>query len=118
MGGIAPGESPREAAVRELAEETGLVACEVGACLWTPETRYRGRERHRRETVYLARIGDTKPALAPRHTADERAALLGQRWWSHGELAAFQGRLLPPALPRLLTALLAGELTRPLTLDA
>jgi hypothetical protein len=68
--------------------------------------------------VYLARIGDTKPALAPRHTADERAALLGQRWWSHGELAAFQGRLLPPALPRLLTALLAGELTRPLTLDA
>jgi hypothetical protein len=68
--------------------------------------------------VCLARIGDTKPALAPRHTADEQAALLGQRWWSQAELAAFGGRLLPPALPRLLADLLAGELTCPLTLDA
>jgi 8-oxo-dGTP pyrophosphatase MutT (NUDIX family) len=106
--------------VRELAEETGLVVGEVGACLWTRETRfrYRAREHHRREAVYLARVGDTKPAVTPRHTADERVALLGERWWSQGELDAFRGRLLPPALPRLLAALLAGELTRPLTLDA
>jgi 8-oxo-dGTP pyrophosphatase MutT (NUDIX family) len=119
-GGIDPGETPQAAASRELAEETGILAEELGPCLWTRETRfrYRGREHHRRETVYLARVRDPVPALTPRHTPNEKAGLLGHYWLSQPELTRFRGRLLPPNLPQLLAALQSGELTQPLTLDA
>jgi 8-oxo-dGTP pyrophosphatase MutT (NUDIX family) len=119
-GGIDPGETPQAAARRELAEETGIVAGGIGPCLWTREARfrYRGRPHHRHETVYLARIDDISPALAPRHTPNEKAGLLGHHWWSQNELDGFRGRLLPPSLPRLLASVLAGELTRPLKLRA
>jgi 8-oxo-dGTP pyrophosphatase MutT (NUDIX family) len=118
-GGIDPGETPEQAACRELAEETGIVANEVGPCLWVRQTRFRYRRRnhHRRETVYLARTHDPAPTLQPRHTPNEKAGLLGHHWWRHPELAAFNGRLLPPSLPDLLAAVLAGQLTQPLTLD-
>jgi 8-oxo-dGTP pyrophosphatase MutT (NUDIX family) len=119
-GGIDPGETPQTAARRELAEETGILAGELGPCLWTRETRfrYRGRSHHRRETVYLTRIYHPAPALTPRHTPNEEAGLLGHHWWSQSELERFHGRLLPPSLPRLLAALLADELPTPLTLDS
>ncbi len=119
-GGIDPGETPQAAARRELAEETGILAGELGRCLWTRETRfrYRGRLHHRRETVYLARITDSAPALPPRHTPNEKVGLLGHHWWNQSELDRFHGRLLPPSLPRLLAALLADELPIPLTLDS
>lgn len=119
-GGIEPGETPQATASRELAEETGILAEELGPCLWTRETRfrYRGRQHHRHETVYLTRVRHPAPTLTPRHTPNEKAGLLGHHWWSQPELAGFHGRLLPPTLPRLLAALLAGELTHPLTLDS
>jgi 8-oxo-dGTP pyrophosphatase MutT (NUDIX family) len=119
-GGIDPGETPQAAASRELAEETGFLAGELGPCLWTRETRfrYRSREHHRHETVYLARVRDLVPALTPRHTPNEKAGLLGYHWWSHPELIRFRGRLLPPNLPQLLAALQSGELTHPVALDA
>ncbi len=83
------------------------------------ETRFRYRRRlhHRRETVYLARIDQPRPVLAPRHTPNEKAGLIGHHWWSHPELARSGARLLPPSLPHLLAALMAGELHQPLMLN-
>jgi len=40
-----------------------------------------------------------------------------RRWWSHAELSECRDTLLPPALPALLGEILAGRLTRPVTLD-
>src|ERR1700757_2053889 len=38
-GGVDPGETSEEAALRELHEETGIAA-ELGPCVWTQQTEY------------------------------------------------------------------------------
>lgn len=117
-GGADPGEALSDAARRELAEETGVLVEQIGAHLWDRETRfhYRGREHHRRESVYLARITDTAPSLRPKHTANEKAGLIEYRWWPQPELAGCSDKLLPPNLPTLLADVLAGRLHRPVLL--
>jgi len=83
-GGIDPGETLHTTAVREVAEETGILLCDLGPCLWIRETRfrYRNREHHRREHVFLARPADTTPRTHTKPTANERAGLLNHRWWT------------------------------------
>jgi 8-oxo-dGTP diphosphatase len=47
-GGILPGETPEQAAIRELREETGLIAASL-----TPKATLTGTWRGRRETVHF-----------------------------------------------------------------
>ncbi|MGH4019073.1 MAG: NUDIX hydrolase [Pseudonocardiaceae bacterium] len=119
-GGADPGEAPADTARRELAEETGILLDRIGAHLWDRETRfhYRGREHHRRESVYLARVTDTAPSLRPEHTANEKVGLIEHRWWTQPELVACRDKLLPPNLPALLAGVLDGAFRQPVLLHA
>jgi 8-oxo-dGTP pyrophosphatase MutT (NUDIX family) len=66
-GGIDPGESDREAAVREIKEETGLVLdpAQVGPPTWRRDTtwRSRGRRRLQHEVVVFAQVTTDQPAI-------------------------------------------------------
>lgn len=114
-GGVDPGETLADTVIREFAEETGIVLEELGPCRWIRETRfrYRNRDHHRREHVFLARPTDTTPTMHTTPTDNERVGLLGRRWWSHADLLDSRDKLLPPALPALLSGILAGQLALP-----
>ncbi|AUS77283.1 NUDIX domain-containing protein [Actinoalloteichus sp. AHMU CJ021] len=118
-GGLDDGEDLRDAARREAAEETGIMLPTLGRELWVRESRfrYKGRDHHRIEHVFLGRTQGNAPQVAPRPTENEKAGLIGRRWWPADELRQCRDKLLPAELPTLLDDLLSGRFsTAPLTL--
>ncbi|MCA1712355.1 MAG: NUDIX domain-containing protein [Actinobacteria bacterium] len=75
-GGLEPGESPREAAVRELREETGWTDVAVGDELGiTQRVVVRARVQGQVETHFVARVDEPRrPVSAAGHAADSIAA--------------------------------------------
>lgn len=118
-GGQYPGETIHDTARRELAEETGIRIDELGAHVWTRESRfrYRGEDHHRVEHVFLARTRDSMPTAALNLTDNEKVGLIERRWWTVAELATCSDKLLPASLPQLLADMLSGRTpVRPLQL--
>jgi len=111
-GGVEPGEDEVDALVREVLEETGLVAdpAQVGPLAWTQESTFlhRGERRFTRCHGRVVRIS-LNNAVALALTDDEQGTILGQRWWAPEELALSAGRFFPRHLPALLPRVLAGE---------
>ena len=83
-GGIDPGETPFEAARRELTEETGLPGDAV-LNRWVPVRRefdWLGTHYVKTERFYLARFGSA-PEVDPRaFTPEEDSTYLGFGWFS------------------------------------
>jgi 8-oxo-dGTP pyrophosphatase MutT (NUDIX family) len=114
-GGIDPGESYLEAAVREIREETGLTLDpgQVSRPSWRRDStwRSRGMRRLQHEVVVLARVAaDRPPIVDGGRTQEEVEDLVSVRWWQLDEIVRSQERFYPGRLPELLPAFLAGEI--------
>ena len=102
-GGIERGETEIEAAVREVAEETGWTDVKVGPalCRWQHDYTRAGVPVRQSETIFLAEgpRRDVEGDLAESHRVD---GIMATRWWTPGALAGSQALFWPPNLPELL----------------
>lgn len=115
-GGVEDGESLREAAARELAEETGLLvdpaALEGPVWLRRHVGPFAGVDIDNRETYFALR--DVVHEVVPGELTElELLAQEPHRWWSLAEIAGSGEEFAPRALAEVLAELLAGPWSGP-----
>jgi 8-oxo-dGTP diphosphatase len=111
-GGVEPGETLLEAALREIAEETGFVEnVELGPIVWTREAvsmLASGEMALFKESYIVARCrgGEASRAGWEAHELD---LIDDIRWWSLEEIAATTDRIWPERFCELIGAVARGE---------
>ncbi|CAL9555586.1 hypothetical protein SUDANB120_04535 [Streptomyces sp. enrichment culture] len=107
-GGLEGAETREEAALRELAEETGITEVELGPVLWRRHCAFPfdGRRWEQDEWYFLARTGQTRTEMKGL-TELERRSVTGARWWTVEELLTTRETVYPARLAGLLETLLA-----------
>lgn len=113
-GGIEPGETYREAIIRELAEETGIAISsdQVTAPTWRrcATFRYRGERRVNDEVIVMVRLAVAEPPVTGEaRVGFEDEDYFGFRWWPVAEIVGSADRFYPGRLPELLSPFFAGE---------
>ncbi|MEV0905594.1 bifunctional GNAT family N-acetyltransferase/NUDIX hydrolase [Streptomyces hokutonensis] len=106
-GGLEADETPREAALRELQEETGWTDLEPGPLLSTREVdlTFAGTPTHQHERIYVTHGPHREPTgdhLAATHDQD---GILGWRWWTREQLREATETVWPAELAVLLDEL-------------
>jgi 8-oxo-dGTP pyrophosphatase MutT (NUDIX family) len=102
-GGLDPGESPRDGAIREIAEEVGLRLTEVGPTvgLRTSRFQFAGRSYVQQESFFVVRIPERVEVDAADWTELERKSTLGWGWWTVDEVLATTETVYPRGLATL-----------------
>lgn len=113
-GGIDPGETYVDTAIRELHEETGLRVTpeQVGEPHWRRDVTFRlhGERRLQHEQVLTVRLPSRQPKIdGAQRVGFEDEDFFGFRWWSVEDIAGSAERFYPGRLPALLQRFLAGE---------
>ncbi|MFB7372958.1 NUDIX hydrolase [Streptomyces sp. NPDC056222] len=106
-GGLEGDETREEAALRELAEETGITDVDLGPVIWQRicSFPFDGRRWDQDEWYYLART--TQTVTAPGGLTElEARSTTGLRWWTSAELSAARETVYPTRLAELLHRLL------------
>ncbi len=104
-GGIEPGETPREAASRELYEETGYTEAVTGpGYLVDREYTFAGRDFRHTESFYITAVhGEPFPGS---FTDEEASTFVEAAFVALSELEMMDAPLQPPELAEILTAML------------
>ncbi|MFE6889656.1 NUDIX hydrolase [Streptomyces sp. NPDC057694] len=125
-GGLEGDETREQAALRELAEETGVTDVELGPVLWERVCSFPfdGRRWDQDEWYFLARTRhpvalEAESMINESGLTDlERRSVAGARWWTYQELAEAHETVYPTRLAELLNRLFGeGPPSRPLVLD-
>ncbi len=113
-GGVEAGEDLAAAALREVAEETGITEVTLGPMVWrrTCAFDFDGRHWEQDESYFLARTATTRVDTAGQ-TELERRTVRGLRWWTCDELSATRETVYPTRLAELLRRLLVEGPPRP-----
>lgn len=104
-GGIEPGETPEEAAIRELREETGIIVDDVGTSIGERSYKMRlpsGEVVAGHETYFLVRIASASDISRDGWTRLETEIIAEHRWWTVDELKATSETVYPVNLLSML----------------
>jgi 8-oxo-dGTP pyrophosphatase MutT (NUDIX family) len=114
-GGIDPGETSADCARRELHEEAGIIRAEIGPVVWVQhvEFSFGGLSFDQDEVIHVARTDQTEIKRPEGLEYLEALAYQGARWWTLDEVRGSDEAFLPPRLPELLPALVAGDYPDP-----
>ena len=101
-GGLEGDEDYPEAARRELFEETGIVAGEVGEVILERDIHieWDGSDLEQHEKYFLVRT-DTIDVSSERWTDEERDVILEHRWWTLDDLRVTTDPVFPPGIAEL-----------------
>jgi ADP-ribose pyrophosphatase YjhB (NUDIX family) len=103
-GGLEPGESYPQAALRELAEETGwtdiVLLGEIHRRSHTME--WAGKLVHQAERLYLARTDQRARPISGVDAMHASDGIAAWRWWTLAELASTEQTIWPAELAELI----------------
>lgn len=109
-GGLEPGETPRDAALREVLEETGIRLPSVIGPVFDRETdfTFEGEPLHQYEQFFIAHVHGVEIDSSGWSELEKRT-MLESRWWSLDELDSTSETIYPENLAELVRTQLHPE---------